>query len=428
MAAEGRRWAPRSHLGFHGAEAAARSRGRMGAVAALPCPWEVEAHEHIERPMSTSKREFVIVGGGIYGVATAWHLAQAGAEVVVLEAHEVGAGASGGLGKRGVRANGRDLRELPLMRIAYDLWPDLSATLATDTGWEPVGHLQLYERFHDVGAAAARARVQESAGVPTRHLDLAGVRDLEPGLSDVILGALHCPRDGVADHTATTVGYARRAREAGVEIREGAEVVRILASGGRARSVELAEGERIEIGRDLLLLANAGVQRLVEETFARRLPVWTIYPQAMRTDPLPEAPFRSLFGHAHRPVALKTLADGAVMLSGGWRGRRDPETGRGETLPDAVQGNWDEAVRLFPRLVGVQPIEAVADRGETSCVDGIPILDRLPEAPNTLVGCGWTGHGWAIAPAVAPLLADFALDGAPPPLLCPFSLARFEAT
>ncbi len=66
------------------------------------------------------RADFVIVGGGIYGVATAWELARGGADVLVLEARDIASGASGGLGKRGVRANGRDIRELPLMRAAYD--------------------------------------------------------------------------------------------------------------------------------------------------------------------------------------------------------------------------------------------------------------------------------------------------------------------
>ena len=67
--------------------------------------------------------EFVIVGGGIYGCAVAWELAKRGADVLLLEAQSIASGASGGLGERGVRANGRDLRELPLMRLAYDIWP-----------------------------------------------------------------------------------------------------------------------------------------------------------------------------------------------------------------------------------------------------------------------------------------------------------------
>ena len=70
--------------------------------------------------------DFVIVGGGVYGAGVAWELARRGAEVLLVEAQRVASGASGGLGKRGVRANGRDLRELPLMRLAYELWPSFA--------------------------------------------------------------------------------------------------------------------------------------------------------------------------------------------------------------------------------------------------------------------------------------------------------------
>ena len=376
-------------------------------------------------PMNDKRWDTVIVGGGIYGAATAWHLARAGGEVLLLEGRTIAAGASGGLGKRGVRANGRDIRELPLMRVAYDMWPSLASELDHPTGWDRVGHLHLYERPHDVGAADARARVQNAAGIPTEHLDLSTEREIEPGLSDVVLGALHCPLDGVADHTETTKGYAARAEEAGAVLREGAEVSGIDVTDGRASAVLLASGERIEVGGDLLLLNNAGVLDLVAATFDRALPVWSIFPQAMRTEPADSPPFRSLLGHEHRKLALKMLDDGSVMLSGGWRGRANPETGEGETFPDAVAGNYAEAVRVFPAIDGLEVVEARADRVETYCTDGIPIIDRLPEAPNALIGCGWTGHGWAIAPAVAPLLAEWVREQRIPELLRPFALSRF---
>lgn len=379
--------------------------------------------------MSERSWEFVIVGGGVYGVATAWHLAMAGAEVLVLESRTVASGASGGLGKRGVRANGRDIRELPLMRAAYEAWPTLEAELGHPTGWEQVGHLRLYERHQDVAPAAVRARVQSEAGIPTHHLDSAAARAIEPGLSDVVLGALHCPQDGVADHTATTAGYAACAADAGAVIREGAAVVdveRSTAGEGRATAVVLESGEWIGVHGGVLLLNNTGVPSLVSSSFGRTLPVWTVYPQAMSTDPLDAAPFHSLFGHAHRRLALKMLPDQSVMISGGWRGRWNPERGEAEPLPESVRANFAEAVRVFPALDGLAPAVARTDRAETSCIDDVPIIDRLPEAQNVLIACGWSGHGWAIAPAVAPMIAEWAREGGvAPQLLRPFGLGRF---
>lgn len=371
--------------------------------------------------------DYVIVGGGVFGVATAWHLATRGASVLVLESHDVAAGASGGLGKRGVRANGRDLRELPLMVRAYDIWPTLHETLGAPTGFERVGHLQLYERQHDAGNAEVRARVQTAMGVPSTALTAAQVRDVEPGLSGRVLGAVHAPLDGVADHVATTRAYASAAARAGATIRTGAEVSGIHREGTRATAVSLASGERVEVGRELLLLANGATSDLLARAFGCAVPIWTIYPQVIISTAAATPPFRSYVGHLHRPVALKMVPGDAVMLSGGWRGRRHPETGRGETIPASVTGNWADAIAVFPAIASLEIAAATADRAETNALDHIPIIDRVPGTSNTIVGCGWTGHGWAIAPAVAPLLAAWALDGSPDPLLRPFALSRFPA-
>jgi sarcosine oxidase subunit beta len=369
--------------------------------------------------------EFVIVGGGIYGVATALALARRGADVLVLEARDIAAGASGGLGKRGVRANGRDIRELPLMRLAYEQWPSLDQELGTATGYERIGHLQLYERHHDIGAAAVRARVQSAMGIPTVHLEGDRVREIEPGLGAQVLGGLHAPLDGVADHEATTRAYAGAAKRAGAAIRTGTRVVAISHGTGRVHAVTLEDGSSVSVGRELLLLANGGMSGLLEDHLHCRLPVWTVFPQVVRSTPAPHAPFRSLIGHLHRPVALKMIPGASVMLSGGWRGRWNPESGRGETIVKSVTGNWAEAVSLFPAIDDLQIAESMADRAETTCLDLVPVIDRVPGVANALVASGWSGHGWAIAPAVAPLLAEWALTGAAPEVLQPFALSRF---
>ena len=371
------------------------------------------------------RAEFVIVGGGIYGAATAWALATRGAQVVVLEAHDLAAGASGGLGKRGVRANGRDVRELPLMRVAYDLWPTLHETLGSATGYERIGHLQLYERHHDAGGAAVRARVQTALGIPTTHLEGAAVREIEPGLTDKVLGALHAPLDGVADHVATTRAYAAAAVRAGAVVQSGAAVVGVVRDGARVAAVTLADGSVVEVERDVLFLMNGGLIDLLAREFACALPLWSIYPQVLISTPAEVAPFRSYVGHLHRPVALKMVPGNRVMLSGGWRGRWNAATERGETIPASVSGNWADAIAVFPAIGSLTIAEAMADRAETNSLDLVPVIDRVPGAANALMAGGWTGHGWAIAPAVAPLLAQWALDGEAPALLRPFARARF---
>ena len=108
--------------------------------------------------------DYVIVGGGIYGCTVAWELAKRGEEALLLEAKAIASGASGGLGERGVRANGRDLRELPLMRLAYDIWPVLHEHIGGFTGYRRLGHLHLIEREVDLAVRSRPSVDAESAG------------------------------------------------------------------------------------------------------------------------------------------------------------------------------------------------------------------------------------------------------------------------
>ena len=133
-----------------------------------------------------------------------------------------------------------------------------------------------------------------------------------------------------------------------------------------------------------------------------------------------------LIGHAHRTLAIKPLPDGRVMVSGGWRGRWDEATGQGEPIAEQVEGNRQEAVAVYPALADLPVHEVSTDRAEMISVDGIPIIDTLPGAENMLVGVGWSGHGWAIAPAVGKLMAQWVLSGERPDLLTAFSYGRFS--
>jgi len=376
------------------------------------------------------KHRFVIIGGGIHGCAAAWMLADAGEDVLLLEAADVASGASGGFGRRGVRGNRRDLRELPLMRAAYRLWPALSDTLGADTGYERVGGLNLIEQETTgtkggLVAAEAHADVQSRSGVPTEVLPRDRLLELEPGLGEAVRGALYCPLDGTADHGATTAAFAAAARERGAAIEERNPVTGVEVADGRVISVTTADERRHEVGRALLVLNNAGAPDLLREHFGVTLPVWRILPQALRVVPRSVPPMRHLIGHDHRSLSLKPLPDGGVMVSGGWRGRWNTELKRGEAIDANVRGNLRTAAEVYAELADAELDLADAARPESCSADEIPVIDRVPGTANALVGTGWTGHGFAIAPAVAEALAFWARTGARPESLAPFSAARF---
>ena len=372
--------------------------------------------------------DYVIIGGGIYGCTVAWELAKSGADVLLLEASQIATGASGGLGERGVRANGRDLRELPLMRLAYEIWPWLREEIGGYTGYRRLGHLLLIEREVDLAAAPAQVWLQNQQGIESRMLGAAEVRELEPALSDKVIGAIYCPKDGVADHSATTRSMAVAALVQGATIQEGARVTGLTRRDERVLSLRAEiDGGAVDIpvGAQVILLSNAHIGDFVAEQLGLQLPIWRMWPQvmALRADIPP--PMTRLIGHAHRTLAIKPLPDGRAMVSGGWRGRWDEALRRGVPIPEQAEGNRLEAVAVYPALADLQVDEVSTDRAETLCADGIPIIDYLPGAANMLVGVGWSGHGWAIAPAVARLMAEWILSGERPAPLRPFGYGRF---
>lgn len=367
----------------------------------------------------------VIIGGGVYGTGVAWELATRGAQAHLLEAQRIGAGASSGPGRRGVRANGRDPREIPLIRHARKLWPALHERLGVAPLFEPTGHLLLIEREADLAAAESRAALQSRMGIASQLLREDRVRDCEPAVGPQVRAAILCPGDGVADHTATTRAYAAAAAAAGAVIEEDAPTARLLLKNGRASAVETAAGALISIDANLFILANGGVRGLVAGCLD--LPVWNSAPQVLLSAPRERVPLRHLIGHAHRTLALKAEPGRRVMISGGRLGRWDEGRQAGQVLEREVAANLADAAAVYPSLRGIEIDVADAGHLESESIDGVPIIDRLPGLANAYYATGWCGHGWALAPAVVKLLVDWALEGRRPRELAPFAYGRFSA-
>ena len=105
----------------------------------------------------------------------------------------------------------------------------------------------------------------------------------------------------------------------------------------------------------------------------------------------------------------------------------DERDQRGVVDAAQVAANLADAVAVFPCLAGAGLSRTVADRAESVSPDMIPIVDRVPGRSNAFFATGWSGHGWAIAPVVGELLAEWVVNGAPPALLAPFAVSRFAS-
>ena len=185
----------------------------------------------------------VIIGGGIVGCSTAYHLGAMGAdEVLLLERHRLSSGstwhAAGLVGQLRTNAN-----VTQLLGYSVALYDRLEAETGLATGWKRNGGLRLActpERWTEVKRQATTAR---SFGLEMHLLTPREAQELWPLMTvDDVVGAAFLPTDGQASPSDLVQALARGARQKGVAIREGVRVTGIRVEAGRVTGVETDQG------------------------------------------------------------------------------------------------------------------------------------------------------------------------------------------
>ncbi len=186
--------------------------------------------------------DVVIIGGGIIGCAAAYYLSRRGAEVTLLEKGRlVGEQSSRAWGL--VRQQNRDPAELPLMVAGNRLWRELSAELEAEIEWRREGMLSLAHTEEDLAHYEEREKLEQSHGVDSHMVTPAKVRELLPGFSGDVLGALHTPSDGTAEPEKVSTAFADAARRIGVKMYPYCAVEGLTTRNGRIASVITEKGE-----------------------------------------------------------------------------------------------------------------------------------------------------------------------------------------
>ena len=194
--------------------------------------------------MSTTA-DVIIVGGGIEGCSTAYYLAKRGiTNVIVLEAQEImlNGGASRNAG--GVRQSGRDPRELPLALYGVqNIWPTLGEELGVDVEYNQGGNLRLGKTEEHLKTLTRLANNAAACGVGVGMITGEEARQINPFLSEEVIGASWCPTDGHANPLRTGLGFYKNALAMGVQFITGEKVLALRKVKGRVRKVIAEHGE-----------------------------------------------------------------------------------------------------------------------------------------------------------------------------------------
>lgn len=366
------------------------------------------------------RADLVVIGGGLIGLSSALHAADAGLSVLVLERDWPGRHASGA-NAGGVRSLNRHDAEIPLARAALRLWHELADLVGDGGGFVPSGQIRVAE--DDAQAKSLQARVARLAAMGYDHEQWIGADELHrrmPALSRHCTGAIIVDGDGHADPQRTTKAFAAAVERRGVAVRVGWPVRRLVRDG----AAFTVEGDKGHVEAPMLVNAAGAWGAGLAATLGDAVPLRATALQMLVTERLP--PFvEPVVGSAWRKLSFKQLASGQVVIGGGFEGTADLATGRSTLDHAALAANVANARALFPEPLRQARILRAWAGIEGLVADGLPVIDKSPAHPGLVHAFGFSAHGFALAPLVGRLVVDLLL-GRPSNLdLAPFALARF---
>jgi sarcosine oxidase len=370
--------------------------------------------------------DVIVVGGGVMGCATAYHLAKRGRRVLLLEQYAIGHARGSSHGHSRIIRLAYDLPDYArLARAAFELWraleQEVGAELLLATGGLDFAQPGV-PSFEMTRATLA------ILGVPHEELDRAGIVERFPQfqLADDIIG-IYQQDYGILNADDCVATLASQARRYGVTIREDepARWIRAVGAGVEART------DRATYAADRLVVTAGSWARPLLAQVGLDLPLTVTREQVAFFAPHePE-----LFAPGRFPIFIHHTAGGPSAYGFpifGLPGVKVAFHGNGPAIaPEsderAVDPSRLEALRAYlarwvPRAAG-DMIYAQTCR-YTSTPDGHFIIDRHPELPQIVIGSPCSGHGFKFGVLIGAILADLAEHGATEYPIGMFTLGR----
>ena len=367
--------------------------------------------------------DVIIIGGGVIGCAAAYYLRKSGVSVTVLEkSPHTGNGGSGRNGG-GVRQSGRDVRELPLAMYAVEhMWPFLSEELGVNVEYHKEGNLRLGKTEKHLEILQGLTDRAAACGLGVSMLTRDEVREINPYLSEEVIGASWCPTDGHANPLKTTLGYYKKAREAGARFITEENVLAIRKIKGRARQVVT---ERTVYEGEHIILAAGYESRAIAGTVGIDIPMSHVLIEALVTEAQPPM-FAQMLGTADADFYGHQTEHGSFVF-GGDSGFEAVNKDNGHMVTSSITASCTcrGILKYIPKLAHAKIVRTWAGYEDVS-YDGVPVISPVDEVPGLILACAFTGHGFGIAPVVGMLLAQLAREEKPSLDLSEFRYDRFK--
>ena len=362
----------------------------------------------------------VVIGGGVMGLSSAYHLALAGVtDVVLVERGSLGEGSSS-RAAGGLRAQFSDEVNIRLAMRSMETFRTFADDFDQDIDYHEVGYLFLLDNEADVATFTANVALQNSLGVPSRIIDVAEARRLSPLIeTDGLLAAAFSPTDGHCTPESVVLGLARAARRAGVRIVTSCAATGVEVSDGAVVAVQTDRGR---IGTTGVVCAAGAWSAVVGEWAGVDLPIRPLRRQIAVSDPVegldPDTPFTidfstSFYFHREGRGLLLGMPESADV----WDHDLSRSLGWMDHLAAAI-------AHRIPRIgdIGI-------DQGWAGLYEMTPdhngLIGAADEVSGFLYAAGFSGHGFMMGPAVGEVIRDLYLGRTPSIDVTALSASRF---
>lgn len=378
------------------------------------------------------RAQVVIVGGGIIGTSTAYHLARRGwTDVVLLERNTLTSGTTWHAAGLVTQARGTwGTREV--VQRSLDVFHGLEQDTGFSTGFVRTGTMNLAtspDRLVELKHLASAVR---GNGIEATLLDVEQTLEKHPLLNpEGLHGSLYFPLDGRGSATDTTISLARGATQRGVRVVEGVTVSGIATANGRVTGVSTTSGD---IEAEYVVNATGMWGREVGALAGVAVPLQALSHYYIVTEAIDGLPRNLPTVKSGDEYSYVKDEAGALMVgffepgSYAWATQGIPESNGYVHLPE----DWDHLGPFYERMIERMPI--LADAGirlhfcgpESFTPDGQYHLGEAPNVRNYFVAAGFNSVGFLSGPGAGSVLADWIVDGRSPIDLPETDLGRVQ--
>lgn len=367
------------------------------------------------------RADVVVIGGGVIGASAAFHLAEAGVDVLLLERDELGSGSTC-RAAGGVRAQFSDPVNIELGLRSLRAFETFGGRPGAEIDLRQHGYLFLLSDPDDVATFEDSVRLQREAGVPSRMLTVDEACELSPWVArEGLLAAAYSPTDGHCSPESVVHGYARAARDHGARLVTHCAVTGIETEGGRVAGVATSMGG---VATPVVVCAAGAWSASVGELAGVELPVRPLRRQILVTEPIPDLPAGMPFT-IDFSTGLYFHDEGPGLLVG----MPEAEAAYGFDLApdDAWLDHLAEAVeKRVPRLGEVGVAHRWAGLYEMT-PDHNALVGEAGSVGRFLYATGFSGHGFLQGPAVGEVMRDLVLERQPVVDVSALRVDRFDA-